>query len=301
MQDAQRTSLSAAVLDFAALAQRGDTATLRARLMPAVAASIDGISSAVLADAPILKASQPQIHSLYLLDATTLASGAEAIFDCTLNSNPLDVTFSLSQLTPGLYLVAFLRFEQGTVPQQMLLILGQSGSTVQKDWQLGGLFLLPLTLAGHDGLWYWQQARSYANVRQYWSAQLSFAAASQLLIPVRIFNSPNLEKLEREVAAAPAGDFPSDAPVEFHRGDKKWLLRRAFLSESSSSQPDLTLEYAVDKIAAPAEARADCLAFAAALLSQHSEIRSIFHALQIRAVTSGGEQFAIHLEGSDIP
>jgi hypothetical protein len=300
MQPAQRISLSAVILDFAGLAQHGNTAALRARLLSAVASSFDGISNAVLTAAPLLQASQPQIYSLYLLDATTLSPGAEAIFDCTLNSNPLDVTFSLSQLTPGRYLVSFLRFENGPAPQQMLLILGQTGA-VQKDWQLGGLFLRPLTLAGHDGVWYWQQGRSYTTVRQMWRAQLSFAAASQLLIPVRIFNSPNLEKLEQEASVATTKDFPGDAPVEIQNGNKKWLLRQAFFSESNSSQPDLTLEYAIDKIAAPKDARADCIALAYTLLAQHAEIRSLFHALQIRAITSSGEQFAIHLEGSDIP
>ena len=43
---------------------------------------------------------------------------------------------------------------------------------------MAGLYPKPLTAAGHDGLWYWTQARALAKQGQRWNAYLFYREAS---------------------------------------------------------------------------------------------------------------------------
>ena len=51
-------------------------------------------------------------------------------------------------------------------------------------WQLAGFFVKPLTVAGHDSLWYWTQARVFNQKGQKWNAYFYYETALYLATPV---------------------------------------------------------------------------------------------------------------------
>src|SRR6202044_3154796 len=99
-------------------------------------------------------------EQVYLLDASNLAktaSGAnpDAQFFCNLNKTVNEAQFAIPQLPPGQYAFAMVRMESAT-PWRLSMLLRQQGG----QWLLAGLYPKQLTAGGHDGLWYWQQART---------------------------------------------------------------------------------------------------------------------------------------------
>ncbi len=75
-------------------------------------------------------------------------------------------------------------------PQQIALLL--QSLNAGSPWQLAGFFPKPLTVAGHDGLWYWKQARAYAQKKQMWNAWFYYSTAASLLQPAGFFSSTQL-------------------------------------------------------------------------------------------------------------
>ena len=60
----------------------------------------------------------------------------------------------------------------------------------------------PLSAAGHNGLWYWTQARTMSAQKEHWNAWLYYQQAQGLLVPVNFVQSTHLEKLKTEASAA---------------------------------------------------------------------------------------------------
>ena len=67
---------------------------------------------------------------------------------------------------------------------------------------MAGLYPKPLDAAGHDGLWYWTQARQLIASKQPWSAWLYLQEAQQLLQPAGFVSSTHLDKLGAELSTA---------------------------------------------------------------------------------------------------
>ena len=67
---------------------------------------------------------------------------------------------------------------------------------------MAGFYPKPLTAAGHDGLWYWTQARTMTAQKERWNAWLYYQQAESLLRPANFVQSTHLEKLKTEASAA---------------------------------------------------------------------------------------------------
>src|SRR5207302_4823115 len=68
--------------------------------------------------------------------------------------------------------------------------------------RIAGFYPKPLTAAGHDGLWYWTQARTMTAQKERWNAWLYYQQAESLLTPAIFVQSTHLEKLKTEASAA---------------------------------------------------------------------------------------------------
>lgn len=200
MQPADRDALAAASREIAAKLQAGDTAGLQVLMVAEFAKDFAGIRSAALDLSPHLKGDTLVLDGIYLLDAAGLTAGSDAQFFCTLNRSQAEVDFSIAGLSAGMYGFAVVN-ATGASPWRVSLLLRRDGGR----WLLAGFFQGATTAAGHDGLWYWREARRMVTAKQPWNAWLYFGEAQSLLRPASFVQSTHLERLqdERKAAAPP--------------------------------------------------------------------------------------------------
>src|ERR1700743_2184920 len=164
MQPADRDLLASASQRIAiAVAQQDDT-TLRSSLLPAVAQQWEGIHDTAQAAAPLVKGGQMQLRHLYLLDATSLTAPADTQFFCTSASGSLIVSISMRSLAPGKYSVVLADAASAPLAGQIGIVRGWDSGA----WKIGGLFVRPGALDGHDGVYYWQRGREAARSNSPW-------------------------------------------------------------------------------------------------------------------------------------
>ena len=158
---AQRDVLTGAAQSMMGQVRNGDIEGLRAGTIPAVAANFSGIASSAEALKPALQQATLTVDHIYVLDATQDQAGGSGVqFFCTPGSSSMTVVLNFSDLPAGKYAVAILHATGVAKPQQISLILNETGAN---QWKLAGFFVKPMTMAGHDGVWYWEQARNYSQ------------------------------------------------------------------------------------------------------------------------------------------
>src|SRR5579863_10376852 len=148
-----------------------DFTAIQGTLMPAVAAQWEGIRGVIEQGAPYVKGGQVQLNALYLLDGTSLTSASDTQFFCSSTNASLTVTVSMRSLPPGKYAV-LLAYVVGTAGQPPSATAGQLGFILGLEnnaWKLGGLFLRPGMLDGHDGVWWWERGRELARQNTPWA------------------------------------------------------------------------------------------------------------------------------------
>ena len=100
----------------------------------------------------------------------------------------------ISGLAPGRYGFAIVDVPDGSSPWRLSFLLRQD----QGQWVMAGFYPKPLLAAGHDGLWYWTQARMMTAQKERWNAWLYYQQAESLLRPANFIQSTHLEKLKAE-------------------------------------------------------------------------------------------------------
>jgi hypothetical protein len=316
-----RAELAAAVTRLTGFAIAGDTASLRAATLPAVAAQFDGIAATVEGLAPALKGAAASIENLYLLHAEDLKPGDdEADFFCSVPGSQLLVTIAIPQLPAGTYALALVHANGVAKPEQIGEILARSGGkpsqlttngpaqtgppAVPPSWQLAGFFARPLTIAGHDGVWYWSRARELGKAQQRWSAYFYYQSAEFLLTPVDFLSSPNLAKLQREAAAVRPDGLPGSegvATMTLAAGDQSFAIT-SLRTDGALGGLDLVIHYNANAANVdPVYQRGQALALMQAILKQHPELRTNFHGLWVYADSAGHQSFAVELPMDQIP
>jgi hypothetical protein len=303
MTAADRDALAAAGQRLAQAIAQQDFATVQAALLPAVAQQWDGIRGVVEQGAPLLKGGQILLRSLYLLDASTLTAPADTQFFCSNANGSLTVSISMRGLPAGRYAVVLADAASAQSGGQLAFILGWvtggSGPESNSGWKLGGVFLRPGFLDGHDGVWYWQRARELERTGSPWSAWFCYETARYLLVPVDFLSSPNLEKLgqeEAQVKNSPAEVFPYSLPD----GPRTWKIDSVRL-DASLRQADLSVTYESTGVSDPAAVRTEAVAVLSALLKAQPALRENFHGLWAYAAKDGKAAPVMELPMAQIP
>ncbi|QHN05489.1 hypothetical protein FTO74_12365 [Granulicella sp. WH15] len=289
MQPAERDTLAGAARSLALKIQAADLAGVRANTIAEFASSFDGIGNTISSTAPHLKSGTPVVEQVYLLDASANkrnpdGSSPDAQFDCTLNKSAAEADFTIASLPPGRYAFTLVRFT-GESPWLVSFLLRQQ--TPASPWQLAGLYPKAATVAGHDGLWYWTQARSLSAAKQPWNAFLYFGQARQLLQPAPFVSSTHLEALRTETAsAAPpalANGIGPDNPLVIKAADGAEYRFTSLYPDNTldKEKPDVAAHIKVDSLGDANTARARNLAAMSALLAAHPELRTAFHGVWI--------------------
>lgn len=299
MSSTLRSGFTGEAHTIAAIVQSGDTQALRAKILPAIASDFDGIAASVTSLKPQVQTAKMTVDSLYLLDASKDAPGAERTqFFC---GSPI-VVLTFNGLPPGTYALVILHATGVQQPQQISLILA---SAPGNQWQLAGFYAKPMIHADHDGLWYWVSARKYAQMKEGWTAWLYYHIAQGLLSPVDFLSSPNLQKLQQEAEQAHPKDFPTEkTQVSLNAQGSSYNLS-AIDTTTQFGGLDLDVHYIPNptqaaQLRTPTEARRQVTDVMTALVAQHPGLRQAFHGMWVHADQGDSSLFALELPMTQI-
>jgi hypothetical protein len=291
MTEAERTPIVQAARQIALDVQGGRTADLKAATVPEVAANFNSIAQASAALAPLISGATITVDAVYRLDASDAKPGDEQEqFFCDAGENA-HVVFSIQHLPPGQFAFALVHATGVAKPQQISLLL--QSLKAGAPWQLAGFFPKPLTVAGHDGLWYWKQARAYGQKKQSWNAWFYYSTAVYLLQPAGFFSSTNFEKLVDEQQAAHPSDLPGTAPITITADGASYKVT-SLRTDDELGGFDLVAHYNSTS-SDPVTNRTHTIAVMRGLLTLHPELREAFHGLWVFA-DAGPEGQAFSLE-----
>jgi hypothetical protein len=294
MPSAQRTILAQSAQMIGANVESGNAAAVRSQTIASVAAQFDGIANSIQSVNASIQRATLTVDAVYLLDATDLKAPQETQFFCGVAGSALTVEVTIPGLPPGKYALAILHATGVKQPQQISLIL-QNDPTSSADWKLAGFFTRPMMMGGHDGLWFWRQARDYAAKKQVWDAYFYYQTAQYLLEPVDFVSSPNLQKLQREAEQSRPENLPGADPLRLSAGTVTYDVTNLHTGELSD-QLDLIVTYNATPNQSLVAARAQVTAVMRALLQQHPELQTAFHGLWVYAATPGNPSpFALEL------
>jgi hypothetical protein len=299
MTEAERAPIVQAARQIALDVQSGRTADLKAATVPAVAASFNSIAQSAAALAPLMTGATITVNAVYKLDASDAKPGDDQEqFFCDAGDNSSHVTFSIQHLPPGQFAFALVHATGVAKPQQIALLL--QSLNPGSPWQLAGFFPKPLSVAGHDGLWYWKQARTYAQKKQMWNAWLYYSTAAYLLQPAGFFSSTNFDKLADEQQAARPTDLPGTTPLTVN-GDSTAYKVTSFRTDDALGGLDLVAHYNSTS-SDPVADRAHTIAVMRGLLTLHPELRDAFHGLWVFADAGpGGQAFSLEQPMTELP
>lgn len=294
MTGAQRTILQQSAQMLGQNVQSGNAAGVKAETIASVAAQFDGIAGSIQAVNASIQHATLTVDDLYLLDASDLKATDEAQFFCGVAGSPLTVEVTIPGLPPGKYALAILHATGVKQPQQISLVL-QNDPANSPVWKLAGFFVKPMTMGGHDGIWFWRQARDYASKQQLWPAWFYFQTALALQTPVDFISSPNLQKLDKEAEQARPENLPGQDPLKLTAGAQTFSITNVHVGEFAD-QCDLIVTYSATPGLDPVAARTQVTAVMRALLQQYPGLQSAFHGLWVYAATPGNQTpFALEL------
>ncbi len=298
MTEAQRTVYVTAVQGLAAEIQSGNVSALKASTIPSVATQFDSIAGTIQSVSPLIQGAALNIQSIYSLRATDLKSPVDTQFFCSVPGSQLLINIAIPQLPAGDYAFAIVHASGVRQSQQISMIL-ENDPTGSTQWKLAGVFVRPLTAGGHDGVWYWAQARAYANKRQQWNAYFYYQTAVYLLSPVDFISSPNLDKLQKEMNNVRPEGLPNPEPMKIEANGQTFDITNLH-TDGSLGGLDLVVNYQVNDVSDPVATRSRNLEVMKALLSRHPELREAFHGLWVYADAENQRPFAIELPMNQI-
>ncbi len=294
---AERSALVEEARTIGSAAAAGQATAVKSEAIASLAGQFDAVAASISELAPATKGASVTVESVYALHAADLKpASTEAQFFCSVAGSDLLVTVTIPDLPAGEYAAAIVHATGVAHPQQFALVLQR----VQEKWKLAGFSAKPLLEAGHDGLWYWTEARAHARKQERWSAYFYYQVAEYLLNPADFFSSPNLSKLEKEETAVRPDNLPGDEPMTVAAGDAVYTIT-GLRTDGSLGGLDLVVQEKVASVADPVATRAGILALMQALLAQHAELRGSFHGLWVYATAPGSQPFAIELPMTQIP
>lgn len=307
MKDADRDSLAAMARTLTQQVIANNLAGLRAKTAEDLAKDFGAVTFLVANTAPRLAGATPVVDQVYLLDATQIkpapnGTETEAQFFCSLNRSVAEADFIIPGLKPGIYGFAVVRVEHGTTSWRISYLLERDGTT----WRMAGIYPVAATSSGHDGLWYWKDARRRAAEKQPWNAWLEYGEAESLLRPASFVNSTHLEKLHTEqTAAAPAAvseGVSTDVPLVIKSADgAEFHVTSMRLDDAAGGdRPDVAVHLRVEPLADVAAARKRNEDAMHAVLAAYPELRQAFHGVAVVAEAPGATPFTSEAQMADI-
>ena len=297
MTAAQRETLSSIAQSMIGQVQSGDVQGLRAATIPPVAADFTGIANSAQTLKPLIQQAKLTVDNLYAFETAQGPAGSEGMqFFCSPPNSNMMVVLNFNNLPAGKYAMVILHATGVQQPQQISLVLAQ---TEGDRWKLAGFFNKPMLTAGHDGIWYWTQARDYSQKKMNWDAWFYYQNAAFLLDPVDFLSSPNMDKLRHETDQVRPENLPGMNPMPLSASGSTFQVIGLDTSAELGGL-DLVVSYNPDATQAsqlhdPVAARKQVVDIMKAMLTLHPELRTAFHGIWVHANEGGASVFALEL------
>lgn len=300
LEDAARTAITTAAQKYFGMAASGDAASLRTNSIPSLVADFSGIETTVKEHQPELTGAQPSVKSSFLLDASGVAPIPHAEFYCgvfgkngqTANS----AAFYLDNLPAGKYAVVLIDATSAKGKTMFSEVLQQTGT----DWKLGGLYIKPAQIAGHDSDWFLARAREFKTKGQLHNAWFYYLEARSLISPLPFMSTLSTDKLYDESSSAQPSDLPAGGKTADLPAAGATYKLTAVFPEVVGSDLDLIVRYESANVSNTSLAYQDNVNVMKALLTKYPEVRDAFAAVVARAVDQTGRDYGTLLAMKDI-
>jgi hypothetical protein len=301
MDASTRAALQSAANRFFDMVARGDAASLKQNSIPSVASDFSAIENTIKDNQADLAGSHAIVRPPYQLKAEGTAPLSRAEFLCGIfDANGQTATsaeFIIPNLPPGNYAIVILDVSTQKIPYTLSLVLQQDGT----DWKVGGFFLRPAQIGGHDGKWFLDRAQALKTQGQIHAAWLYFLEGRDLAVPVPFMDTQLTDKLYDEASAMKPPDFPADgstADLTAPNG-KTYKLTDVF-PFASGRELDLVVKYQTASVSDLSQAFQENIAVMKALLLKFPELRDSFVGVVARGVEPSGRDYGSMLPMKDI-
>lgn len=300
MDAATRTAIQSAGTRFFDMVSRGDAASLKQNSIPSVSNNFAGIENTLKDKQAEFSGVHATSQPPFMLKAEGTAPLERADFLCGIFNGPQaakSAEFVIPNLPPGTYGVTMFDFQTQKAPYTLTFILQQMGP----DWKLGGFFLHPNTLLGHDANWYLQRARDFKAKGQTHNAFLYFWQARDLSMPLSFMYTLATDKIFDEEQAVRPNDFPLDgSTVQITGADGKTYKLTAMFSVPVEQNLDLVVKYLMPDVSNTGQTFQENMNVMKAVLAKFPELRDAFDGVVARAVEMSGRDYGSMLAMKDI-
>jgi len=297
MDPATRAALDRAAQNYFQMAARGDMVALRLNATTELAADFSAVDAALRLNHEAWTAAQPpQVRAEYLLVTEGPATQERAEFFCGVWPTPSFTVFVLNKLAPGRYAVVALEVESGPSVYRLSLVLEER----QQAWKLAGFYPRMASIAGHDGAWYWEQARAYKSKKQFRDAWFYYLTARELLLLVPFMSNRQLEQMASELTGLPPQGLPGEKPIDFLAGGKVFRVAQVYVVPDNDGL-QLVVQHLVADASKTGPNYADNLALIRQWIVTYPEYREAFTAVVARATDPSGREYGSRVPMKDIP
>jgi hypothetical protein len=296
MDPATKTALLNTAQKYFDNIAHGDSAALRQDSIASVSADFSGIESAIKDNQSALSSGKAIARPPFLLQAEGKAPLERAEFLCGIfgsNGQTADSrVFVIPNLPPGNYGFVTEDVSAAKGPYTVSYVLEQEGTA----WKLGGLYIKPAQVGGHDGNWFAARARELKSKGQNHAAWFDYQEARDLLVPVTFMSTMLTDKLYDESQ----GVKPSDLPPTDLTADGKTYKLTALFPLAVDNELYLVAKYATASVANSASTYQDNLAVMKGILTKYPELRANFDGVIARGVEPSGRDYGTMLHMKDI-
>jgi hypothetical protein len=296
MDDATKSALLSTVQTYFENITHGDVASLRQNAIPSLAADFSGVESAVHDNQGVLSSAKPTARPPFLLKAEGSAPLARAEFLCGVFGKDGQTSdsrvFVIPNLPPGNYGFVTQDLNTSKGPYTVSYVLEQQGTA----WKLGGLYIKPSQVAGHDGNWFVSRARELKTKGEIHSAWFYYQEARELLVPVPFMSTIVTDKLYDGSQAVKPADLP---PTDLAGSGETFKLTSLF-PLAVDGDLDLVVKYQLPDISNSSHTYQENMGVMKALLAKYPELRTTFDGIIARAVDPSGRDYGTMLHMKDI-
>src|SRR6266487_1195 len=291
MDEPARNALVSTAKKYFDMAARGDAASLKQNAIASLASDFGAIETAIKDNQANFSGAQANARPPFLLKAEGTAPLPKAEFLCGVfgaggqTSNSAE--FIIPNLPPGSYGVVILDVTAKT-PYTMSFVLQQQGT----DWKLGGFFLRPTQIAGHDSNWFLERARTFKTKGQTHNAWLYFLQGSELAVAVPFMYTQSTDKLYDETQSVKPSDFPADGrTVDLTAPTGKTYKLTSVFPLAVGQDLDLVARFQTADVSNTGQTFQENMTVMKALVLKFPELRDAFNGIVARAVEPSGKDY----------
>jgi hypothetical protein len=300
LESATLAGITAAGQRYFGLAAKADAASLRQNSIPTLASDFSGIETTIKDHQPDLAAAQATVKSVFLLETAGSDPAPHAEFFCGVfgknGQTSSSAVFEIDNLSPGKYAVVLLDATSPKGRTLFSLILQQAGT----DWKLGGLYLKPALVAGHDSDWFIARAREFKAKGQVHNAWFYYLEATSLISPLPFMATAATDKMSDESQTLRPADLPADGKmVDLTAAPAAYKLTATF-PEAVGDDLDLIVRYQAADISNSNQTYQNNVVVIKALVAKYPELRDAFAGIVARAVDPAGRDYGTLLAMKDL-